>query len=117
MIDIQQWRMSIGSYIGKGSKVKHTYKFKNNPKTFYSTRGYKLFNILMVIFCINAQVNDSYGETKAKLNNKIMHITNGNIANKGNLKLLHINKGNSFFENKLDDMYKILDVHKPLMSI
>ena len=45
-------------------------------------------------------------------NNKIAHITYGNIKIP-RLKILHWNKGNCLFKNKLDDLYFVLDKYKP----
>ena len=48
----------------------------------------------------------------------ISHIYNNNIYKKGGINLVHVNKGNSNFENKVDDIYLLLDTFKPhILSI
>ena len=112
MIDILQWRSTIGSFHNVFKiKIKFNYKIKKGK--FGNT-----FFILMVTVLLNAQFENSYSKYLANENNQYMHTLNGNISQKGTYKFLHINKGNSNFETKLDDIYNIIDIHKPdIMSI
>ena len=57
-----------------------------------------------------AQIGYNFPQT---ISNKQNHIKYGNISAKGSYNILHINKGNSNFENKLDDLYILLEIHKP----
>ena len=102
MIDIIQWRCSIGTFSNVGFSVGANVKRKNGTNVILS-----IFLLLMVF---GAQIGHNFPQT---ISNKQSHIKYGNISGKGSYNILHINKGNSNFENKLDDLYILLEIHKP----
>ena len=73
---------------------------------------------MSAMLLISAQIQNDFSNIRAKVNNKEFHTLNGNILNCHNFKMVHINKGNSNFQNKYDDIARILDFFKPqLLSI
>ena len=75
-----------------------------------------IFPLTFMIMCLVNNFNCNY--CKSKSNNKNTHIIHGKFSINGSYKLLHINKGNSNFHNKINDIYSIIDIHKPdILSI
>ena len=62
---------------------------------------------------LNTINENSYAKAKQKISNKINHIINGNKINNTKLNILQYNKGSANFENKINDIHKIMDDHKP----
>ena len=46
-------------------------------------------------------------------NNKSIHILNGNRSTNKGLNILQVNKGNSFFENKIESIQRLINLEKP----
>ena len=67
----------------------------------------------LIAIILGSQISSNYELYKAEYSNKTNHMLYGNISKNGSYKCLHINNGNSSFSNKIDNIYSILDIHKP----
>ena len=103
MIDICQYRTSIGSFYLKTFKYKFKYKSKSNPQN----SNFKI-NLILIFLIFGAQINDNFDKITSTQNNKLSHIIHGNISKNGSYKIVSWNKGNSLFQNKLDDIKFII---------
>lgn len=85
-------------------------------KTTYFNFYKQLFRFLQNIFCLSYSItlfgNFGYLDCKAKIWNKYIKATNGNIK-APSLRIIHWNKGSSKFSNKLDDINIINDKFRP----
>ena len=113
---INLYRISIGTfnnnrcYLGKNTepRFKSRYNFFKNYK-----HKFILILIISSFLINNINCQSNYNAYMQKHNNKIAHITNGNITKLRNIKFLQWNKGNSNFSTKIDDLKIIIDKFQP----
>ena len=116
MISIQAYRVSVGIFQSKFFKIRSkcsTYgtNWGNGGKNKYrlgQNLGWGL-KIILLLFLLGVNVNNTYGKVCKDSCNKINHILNGNISKRGNFSLYTWNKGNSSFKNRRDDIGPLLD--------
>ena len=111
-ITIESYRINIGTFNNRPIKTHKSFSKHNTNYNFKFNKNLKIYLLFIIFFTITQSNNFSI--TRQNNNNKLSHISNGNIK-LTNIKIAHFNKGNSKFNNKIDDIHYIIDTHKPLI--
>ena len=111
-ISVESYRLNIGMFNNHPLR-KPKYSTQNNTHYNFTFSKYFKIYLLFTIFLAITQHNN-FSITLQNNNNKLSHISNGNIK-LTSIKIAHFNKGNCKFNNKIDDIHYIIDTHKPLI--
>ena len=111
-ITVESYRLNIGIFNNRPIKKYKSSSQTNTHYTFTINKKFKIYLLFIIFFTITQSSNFSI--TIQNYNNKLSHISNGNIQ-LTNIKIAHFNKGNSKFNNKIDDIHYIIDTHKQLI--
>ena len=111
-ITIESYRINIGIFNNRPPKKCKTFTKSNSNFTFKFNKILKTCLLIIIFFAITQSNN--YSITLQNNNNKLSHYFNGNIK-LTNIKIAHFNKGNSKFDHKINNIYYIIDKHKPLI--